>query len=112
MGDPTVGSVNFGPRTVLMGDCGAPEAIIPLDQFGKFGLPTSFRKEKGPMDLTIKIGMDTTELMESLAKVKAELQEIIALQEKAGLINSEPPQTEEQMFEFLKNLTQEIGGIK
>lgn len=38
-----------------------------------------------PKEVTMKICLDATEALETISKLKAELEQVIALQEKAGL---------------------------
>lgn len=38
-----------------------------------------------PNEITVKICLDTTEALEAIARLKAELEQVISLQEKAGL---------------------------
>ena len=105
------GVIGFTPSLNMMGDDSPPERVIPLDKLNKMIAGNDEPKLKPKLsEITIKLTLDATEFMESLTKVKAELLEIIALKEKVGLsVSPELPQTEEEMFDFLKDFTGKMG---
>jgi len=127
METPVVDSINFGPSKLAQGGVieRPPSLIVMGDDSTEMVIPRGILSTTGGVvepkikaksklnEITIKLSLDTTEFMESLAKTKAELLEVLALKQKVGLsVSPELPQTEEEMFEFLKEFTEKLGGIR